>query len=49
MRINVINTRVYKGNQRATEGDAEKIAIAGKTGDLGGLQEIGNVTEMSGM
>jgi len=49
MRITVIDTRVYKGNQRATEGDAEKIAITAKTGDLGGLQETGNVPEMSGM
>ena len=49
IRITVIYTRVYEGNQRATQGDAEKIAITAKTGDLGGLQETGNVTEMSGM
>jgi hypothetical protein len=49
MRITVIYTRVYKGNQRATEEDAEKIAITAKTVDLAGLQETRNVTEMSGM
>jgi len=47
MRITVLNARVYEGNQRATGADVEKIAIIAKTEDLGGLQEIDNVTEMS--
>jgi hypothetical protein len=49
MRIAVLETRVYKGNQRATKSDAEKIAIVAKTGDLGGLGEMEDATEMSGM
>jgi hypothetical protein len=42
MRITVIDTRVHKGNQRATEGDVEKIAITAKTGDLATMQETEN-------
>ena len=42
MRITVIDTRVYKGNQRATGGDREKIAIIAKTGDLARMQETEN-------
>jgi len=40
---------MYKGNQRATEGDMEKIAITAKTGALGGQEEIEDVTKMSGV
>jgi hypothetical protein len=45
----VLDTRVYKGNQRATEGDMEKIVFIAKTEDLRRLEEIEDVAEVAGM